>query len=156
MSATKLVTTVAVSLLLGGAHVPSASATNACVFDSHKPVSVAPYKVDVGIDWGSYSANGGAQLFVPARDGLTREWLAASVQHALSSAQVVSSADGARPEASCDIPQLKNVHVSVVSGGNGFWVQLIGNDAKTNDLLLKWAKEFVAVRNSKAVSTAAR
>ena len=151
MSATKLVlTALTVSLLLGGAFASTAYATSperasTCVFDKHEPVSVAPYTVDFGMDWGSYSFMGGAQLFVPAREGLTKEWLAASVEHALASAHVVTNDN---TKAVCDMPRLKDVHVGVVSGGNGFWVQLISRDEKTNRALLEWAKNLVAERKS--------
>ena len=149
MSATKLVSaTIAATLLLGGAFTASASANPAratsCVFDKHEPVHVVPFTVDSGMDWGSYSYMGGAQLFVPAREGLTKEWLAAAVQHAVASAHVVSAGD---TKAVCDLPKVKDVHVGVVSGGNGFWVQLIGRDGRTSDALLKWAREFVELRN---------
>ncbi|HTU57927.1 MAG TPA: hypothetical protein VMF89_05830, partial [Polyangiales bacterium] len=121
-------------------------------FDKHEPVSVAPYTVDFGMDWGSYSFMGGAQLFVPAREGLTKEWLAASVEHALASAHVVSTVDGTNTKGVCDMPRLKDVHVGVVSGGNGFWVQLISRDDKTNQALLKWAKNLVAERKAARAS----
>jgi hypothetical protein len=151
MSATKIVfASLAASLLLGAAAVSSASAhaerDSHCVFDKHEPVTVAPFSVDSGMDWGSYSYMGGAQLFVPAREGLTREWLAASVQHALASAHIVSPVDGSSAKAICDMPRLNDVHVGVVSGGNGFWVQLIGRDSRTSDALLKWARNLVALR----------
>lgn len=155
MSATKLVSaTLAVTLLLGGAFTQSASASHperasSCVFDKHEPVHVAPFTVDSGIDWGSYSFMGGAQLFVPAREGLTKEWLAAAVQHAVASAHVATPGDA---KAVCDLPKLKDVHVGVVSGGNGFWVQLIGRDDRTSDALLKWARELVELRKSERAS----
>jgi hypothetical protein len=157
MSATKLVlSALSASLLFCGAFASTASATNperaTCVFDKHEPVSVAPYTVDFGMDWGSYSFMGGAQLFVPAREGLTKEWLAASVEHALASAHVVSTVDGAEAKAVCDMPRLKNVHVGVVSGGNGFWVQLISRDEKTNQALLKWARNLLELRKSARAS----
>lgn len=158
MSATKLAfTATAAGLLLSGLFASTASATNperasTCVFDRHEPVSVAPYTVDFGMDWGSYSFMGGAQLFVPAREGLTKEWLAASVEHALASAHVVSTVDGNDAKGVCDMPRLKDVHVGVVSGGNGFWVQLISRDEKTNKALLKWAKNLVELRKAARVS----
>jgi hypothetical protein len=153
MSAIKLVSaTIAATLLLGGALAPSASANHperasSCVFDKHEPVHVVPFTVDSSMDWGSYSFMGGAQLFVPAREGLTKEWLAAAVQHAVASAHVVSPGDA---KTVCDLPKVKDVHVGVVSGGNGFWVQLIGRDDRTSDALLKWAREFVELRNKSA------
>lgn len=149
MSAIKLVSaTLAAGLLLGGAFAPAASASSECVFDKHEPVSVAPFTVESAMDWGSYSFMGGAQLFVPAREGLTREWLAASVQHALASAHVVPTADGSNAKAICDMPRLKDVHVGVVSAGNGFWVQLVGRDDRTSDALLKWARGVMQQRKS--------
>jgi hypothetical protein len=154
MTATKLVLSAfAASLLFSGvASATSPEGVSTCVFDKHEPVSVAPYTVDFGMDWGSYSFMGGAQLFVPAREGLTKEWLAASVEHALASAHVVSTVDGTGAKSICDIPRLKDVHVGVVSGGNGFWVQLISRDEKTNRALLKWAKNLVEERKSARAS----
>lgn len=153
MSATKLVLTAfAASLVVCGAFASTASATEPCVFDKHEPVSVAPYTVDYGMDWGSYSFMGGAQLFVPASEGLTKEWLVASLQQALASARAASTADGDDAKAMCDMPKLKDVHVGVVSGGNGFWVQLISRDEKTNQALLKWAKKMVEDRKAARAS----
>jgi hypothetical protein len=154
MSATKLMLSAfAASLLFSGvASATAPESVSTCVFDKHEPVSVAPYTVDFGMDWGSYSFMGGAQLFVPAREGLTKEWLVASVEHALASAHVVSTVDGTGTKSVCDFPRLKDVHVGVVSGGNGFWVQLISRDEKTNRALLKWAKNLVEERKSARAS----
>jgi len=149
MSAKFATPVLAASMLLGSLGIAqSAHASNpagqACVFDKYAPIAVAPYITENSIDYGSYSFLGGAQLFVPAREGLTREWLAASVQQALASSQ---SAPGASspdaPANSCDSPHFKDVQVTVVSGGNGFWVQLIGKDSHTSEALLKWARSVV-------------
>ena len=156
MSATKLVfTSVAVSLLLGASYVPSASASSperksSCVFDKHEPVQLAPYSVDAGLDWGSYSYMGGAQLFVPAREGLTPEWLSASVQEALASAHLETITKSNK--AICDMPRLNDVHVAVVSASNGFWVQLIGRDGHTSKQLLDWAQTMLDSRKAKVAA----
>jgi hypothetical protein len=161
MSATKLfLTALAASFLLGGAYVPSASATSPerepnCVFDKHEPVTVAPFTVDTAMDWGSHIFASGAQLFVPAREGLTKEWLTASVQQALASAHVVSTEDGNSNKAICDMPRLKDVHVGVVSAGNGYWVQLIGRDAKTAETLMQWARKLIEARYTKSAQASA-
>jgi hypothetical protein len=138
---TKFLTPALTASLLFGVGLSSAKAANpqACVFDKYAPVAVQPYVAETAFDYGSYSYLGGAQLFVPAREGLTREWLMASVQHALAAAEA-SQADGT---ANCDTPNVKNVTVSVVSGGNGFWVQLISPDSKSSEALLKWARGVV-------------
>jgi len=133
------------ALLIGAAgvvSVPSAHAANpagqACVFDKYAPVSVVPYSTDESFSYGSYSFVRGAQLFVPAREGLTKEWLAASVQQALASAHGPANNDP-----SCSKPDVQNVQVSVQSAGNGFWVALIGRDERAANTLLKWARGLV-------------
>jgi hypothetical protein len=139
MSSVKLASAaLAVSVLFGSAAVPRAEASQPCVFEKYAPTAFAPYKVDNGIDFGSYSFVGGAQLFVPAREGLTREWLAASVQRALDRAAAGTEAT------SCDGPRVKGVTVQVVSGGTGFWVQLISPDPSSSETLLKWAQGITA------------
>lgn len=145
MFATKLVTKALVPALLIGAagavSAPTAYAANpgSCVFEKYAPVSVTPYSADenVSYSYGSYSFLRGAQLFVPAREGLTKEWLEASVQRALS-----EDAQKANDPA-CSNPNVKNVRVSVSSAGNGFWVALIARDERTADTLLKWARSIV-------------
>lgn len=141
MSMSKFLTPALAASLLFGAGLSTASAANpqACVFDKYSPTAVQPYVTENSFDYGSYSYLGGAQLFVPAREGLTREWLTAAVQNALAAANA-ANADGV---ASCDTPNVKNVTVSVVSGGNGFWVQLISQDSKGSEALLKWARTIV-------------
>lgn len=121
---------------LGGVGIPNAQASGpdqaqACVFDRFAPVAVSPYSSENSMGWGSYGWLGGAQLFVPASEGLTKEWLTVSVQQAIDSAQL------------CDSPRVTDVHVNVVSGGNGFWVQLIGQDEDTSAALLRWARSVV-------------
>ena len=121
----------------------SAGAPKACVFDKHSPISADAYSgTDTTVDWGAFPTTHGVQLFVPASECLTKEWLNVSVQHALDSAH---SADHATKPL-CDMPRLKNVHVNVVSAGNGYWVQLLGRDEKTADALLTWARTLVAPR----------
>jgi hypothetical protein len=111
-----------------------------CVFDRFAPTIAAPYKAENAIDFGSYSSLGGAQLFVPAREGLTREWLTASVQQAMNRAQTESSS--ATDPAACDSPSVKNVSVRVVSGNTGYWVQLISPDRHSSEALLQWARSL--------------
>jgi len=126
------------ALLLAASSVQAAD-THAppqkCVFEQYAPQSVVPFAQDEDFAYGSYSFVRGAQLFVPATPGLTKEWLAASVQRAL--AAETGAADGCAPK-------LKDVQVYVVSAGNGFWVQLIGRDQRSADALLKWAEKVVA------------
>jgi hypothetical protein len=101
------------------------------VFDKYTPVSVQPYSQDESFGYGTYSFVKGAQLYIRAQPGLTREWLALTLQKALAS------------DETCN-PDVKPVQISVASAGNGFWVTLVGHDEKQADALLKWAKKVVA------------
>jgi len=148
------------ALLIGAASAPSAHAASPnardCVFDRYAPISVVPYSADENLSYGSYSFVRGAQLFVPAREGLTKEWLEASVQQALAQANQANAATKtpAGSDLACQSPQVKNVQVTVTSAGNGFWVALIARDERTADTLLKWARGVVA--QHKPVTQAAR
>lgn len=141
MSIAKYLTSALSASLLFGVALPSAHASNpqTCVFDKYTPVAVAPYVSENSIDYGSYSFLGGAQLFVPAREGLTKEWLQASVQRAVAAAQ----GEQTQSAAACDAPDVKNVHVTVVSGGNGYWVQVVSQESRDSEALLKWARDVV-------------
>ncbi|MET0388523.1 MAG: hypothetical protein ABW321_21305 [Polyangiales bacterium] len=120
------------ALLLGASSVQVAQASNperrSCPFDDYAPIAVRPYSHDENLAYGRYSFLRGAQLYIPAREGLTKEWLTASVQHSLATAAH-----------SCS-PNVKDVQVYVSSAGHGFWVQLIGRDERAGHLLLTWAR----------------
>src|SRR5262249_14563690 len=111
-----------------------------CVFEKYAPASVAPYRVEENYGLGTYSHLRGAQLYVPAREGLTAEWLALSVQRAL--------AEGPSEQA-CQ-PGVSQVQVNVVSAGRGFWVQLAAADDRAAEKLLRWAQSIAPRGNSGA------
>lgn len=148
MSIKKLVyTSAAASLMLVAGYSPSAYASNtqtkhACIFDRHTPVAVAPFTVDPGADFSLYSSSGGAQLFVPASEGLTKELLTDSMQKAVAAAKAQAAGQNNSAANSCRFPRV-DVHVSVVSAGNGYWVQLMGHHPETSEVLMKWARDFV-------------
>lgn len=108
-----------------------AAASSPCVFDKYTPVSVQPYSQDESVGYGTYTFVKGAQLYIRAQPGLTREWLALTLQKALAG------------DEACN-PDVKPVQISVTSAGNGFWVTLVGHDEKQADALIKWAKKVVA------------
>jgi hypothetical protein len=89
---------------------------------------VAPYRAEENFGYGTYTQLRGAQLFVPAREGLTEQWLTLQVQRSLS--------------ATCK-PGVNDVRVQVVSAGNGFWVQLIAANQSNASTLLRWAEGVV-------------
>jgi hypothetical protein len=126
------------AVLLSAAAVHAAPSGDAqqCVFNKYAPVTVAPFSSDENVGYGTYTRLRGAQVYVPAQEGLTKEWLAASVQNALAKASSGPS------EQACGVP-VRNVSVSVVSAGGGFWVQLAAADDKTANVVLRWAQSLV-------------
>jgi hypothetical protein len=119
----------------GVSAMPETTATKeACVFSKYEASTVTPFTADENFGYGSYTALKGAQVFVPAREGLTEQWLAREVQSALAT----------RGASSCQ-STVRDVKVQVVSGGPGFWVQLIAADEQQGKQLLQWAKGLVSM-----------
>lgn len=117
-----------ISLGLASA-VQARPTADVCVLSQYGPSSVAPYGAEVNAGYGTYSQLRGAQVFVPAREGLTQQWLMLQVERSLS--------------AGACRPSVGDVHVQVASAGNGFWVQLIAANASNASKLLSWAQNIV-------------
>jgi hypothetical protein len=134
----RVLISLAAPILLAASSVQAAAGETAekCVFEKYAPASVAPYRVEENYGLGTYTHLRGAQLFVPAREGLTAEWLALSVQRALAEAPSEQACQLAVPE----------VRVSVVSAGSGFWVQLAAADDRSAAKLLRWAESIAAAQ----------
>lgn len=146
-----LCASVALACLAGAATLPAAPAFAAdaspqCLFDEYTPTAVQPYMSDADMPYGDFQYFDGAQLYFPARDGLTREWLEASITKVLARHKRATQAGQATGSAGCsDAPDAKDVDVRVSSVGEGFWVQLIAHDdADTAHALLNWARDIVS------------
>lgn len=100
-----------------------------CVFDVYTPRAVEPYYVEQSVEIGRDQVLRGAVLFVPARAGLTKEWLELSIRRAFAAAST--------SRANC-LPAVRNVDISVGSAGVGFWVYL--SSLQAPEELLRWAK----------------
>jgi hypothetical protein len=109
-----------------------ASESQPCVFETYTPEAIAAYYVDDAAWYGSDKTLRGVQLYIPAREGLTKEWLELSVLRAFASPAEVAG-QSCRPEVS-------KVEVSVSSAGPGFWVSLSSLNQRSAEALLKWAK----------------
>lgn len=147
MSTRQIVMGFAVPALLLAASAVQArgdAATDQCVFEKYAVSSVAPFRAEENFGYGTYTRLRGAQLFVPAREGLTAEWLELSVQQSLAKAAGI--ADGSP---ACK-PVVPAVRVQVVSAGSGFWVQLTAADERAAEALLKWAKTIVPAQHAAA------
>src|ERR1700754_3041591 len=64
-------------------HASPQNADQQCIFDEYAPIAVQPYKAEENVSYGTYTVLRGAQVYVPAREGLTAEWLSLNVQRAL-------------------------------------------------------------------------
>lgn len=133
------------ALLLAASASSSVQARNTeaeqCVFEKYAVASVAPFRSEENFGYGSYSRLRGAQLYVPAREGLTAEWLTLSVQQALA------KHSGTPATQACQ-PAVPSVSVQVVSAGGGFWVQLGAADERSAEALLKWAQSIVPAKSA--------
>lgn len=100
-----------------------------CVFDTPSFSAAAPYSQDEYTSYGSWSWLRGAQLYVPAQAGLTREWLATSIYNA-----------SAALSCNNNVPQLTGLEVHVTSAEHGFWIQLLARDEHDGHAVLAWAR----------------
>lgn len=116
------------AILASSAAVSYAASPDSCVLSRYDASSVAPYRAEENVGYGTYSTLKGAQVFVPAREGLTEQWLLREVQTALAT--------------SCKIPA-RDVKVQVTSAGTGFWVQLIAANEEQGKALLSWAHRIL-------------
>jgi hypothetical protein len=130
MNTRKFALSALLPILLGLASATQARpAADSCVLSQYGASSVAPYRAEENAGYGTYTQLRGAQVFVPAREGLTQQWLALQVERGL--------------HASTCRPSVSDVRVQVVSAGNGFWVQLIAANASSASDLLSWAQGVV-------------
>jgi phosphoserine phosphatase len=100
----------------------AASADSAdCELHAFKATQVAPLRVRERAGRGTVDRLVGAQVFVPAQQGLSAEWLRSRVE-----SHVLKMKD--QPMESCPLT-VSDIKVNVVSAGTGFWVQIAAKDA---------------------------
>lgn len=114
---------------LGGA--AAAQAPTEC-FAGNPVTKVVPHHVSVLAGQGPYQQLAGARAYVPARPGLTGEWL-----HALLARR--SSQPRAGSECPLDVPGVK---ISVQSAGPGFWVSLTAAAPEDGKEVLRRAQQL--------------
>ena len=131
------IATIVPALLIAAAtvHASPNGSDQECVFDKYPATAVQPYRAEENLYYSTYNRLRGAQLYVPAREGLTKEWLALNIQRGLAK----QAADAAR---SCR-PDVREVKVDVISAGGGFWVVLSTPDEHAAETLLRWAQTVV-------------
>ncbi|HWA70703.1 MAG TPA: hypothetical protein VG937_00140 [Polyangiaceae bacterium] len=106
-----------------------------CELRANHASHVAPLRAEQRLGRSTISKLVGAQVFVPARAGLTAEWLRTRVE-----AHAASMQSSAMP--GCPL-SVNGVHVTVASGGTGFWVQLTSKDPSAAAEVLRRAAQIV-------------
>ena len=83
---------------------------------------------------GSVRRFAGAQVFIPAKPGLTPEWIQANIAR--------HEASKGRPAYDCPL-DVAGARVTVTSGGTGFWVQIASKDPDAAREILSRARRLV-------------
>jgi hypothetical protein len=117
MSVRGSILTLAVVGSLSGAATAEAASSNAC-FAEHTVTRVVPHHAAVAAGQGTYERLVGARAYVPAKPGLTGEWLHAQLARRSNTPQQGT-------ECPLDVP---GIGISVRSAGPGFWVSLAARD----------------------------
>lgn len=104
--------------VLGMAGTAVATPAPEACFAEHTVTKVVPHHNAVAAGQGTHDRLVGARAYVPAKPGLTGEWL---------HAQLARRSAEPRPNTECplDVP---GVSISVRSAGPGFWVSLVSDD----------------------------
>lgn len=109
--------TLALAGSLSAAALAAAPSPGAC-FAEHTVTKVVPHHAAVAAGQGTHDRLVGARAYVPARPGLTGEWLHAQLANRSNTPQQGS-------ECPLDVP---GIGISVRSAGPGFWVSLAARD----------------------------
>ena len=119
--------------------VPTATAASAanppCVLHQYGVSSVMPLKTDVRVGKISYSHLAGAVVHIPARPGLTAEWLRAELGRYVASSQASATS-------SCAL-DVGTLRFEVASAGAGFDVKLVARDLSKAEEVLRRARLLV-------------
>jgi hypothetical protein len=105
-----------------------------CTLAGYTIAEVAPYRVREQVGRGTVERVAGAQLFVPAKAGLTRELIGANVLAHLERMRKGSMAG-------CPL-DVDGITVTVASGSTGYWVQIAGTNARDAKEILARARHF--------------
>ncbi len=113
---------------------PSASTVAAaapCLLKTHHITSVTPYRVDEHMGKATFSRLRGANVFVLAEPGLTKEWLQLTLARHLTEMRGTTMKD-------CPL-DLGDVTIAVDSAGTGFAVKIIARDTEKAEEVLRRA-----------------
>lgn len=118
MSLRGSIVTFAIAGTLASAAAATTPETSEACFADNSVTKVVPHRTAVPSGQGSYDRLVGARAYVPAKPGLTGEWLHAQLARRSGTPQ-----EGT--QCPLDVP---GVAISVTSAGPGFWVSLAARD----------------------------
>ncbi len=111
-----------------------ADSPSACVLKLHRIGSVSPYRVEEHSGKATISRLRGAELWVVAEPGLTREWLQLTLTRHLAEMR------GTMKDCPLDMADLR---VSVESAGAGFSVRIVARDTEHAEEVLRRARQLL-------------
>ena len=132
----KFITAAALGLLSTVAFGASAATPSSqCKLIAYKASQVQPNYVDIRPRGDVIRKLVGANVYVPAQQGLSAEYLQSRVE-----AHMAAMKREAMP--SCPL-SVEGAKVSVTSAGNGYWVQISSNDQRSAEEILRRAQQLV-------------
>lgn len=105
-----------------------------CELITYKASAARPYLVDVQQGRNSGKKLVGANVYVPAQQGLSAEYLQARVQ-----GQIAAMKSQSMPN--CPLA-VEGATVNVTSAGNGYWVQISSTDQAAAEEILRRAEHL--------------
>lgn len=110
---------------------PQPAAAAPCALTAYGVTSVTPYRVEERRGRAAFSRLGGANVYVRAEAGLTKEWLQLTLGRHVTAMHGTTMRD-------CPL-DLNDVIVSVDSAGAGFKVRIAARDEKNAEEVLRRA-----------------
>lgn len=110
----------------------TAAAAAPCQLKTHRATSVTPYRVNEPLGKTTVSRLRGANVYVQAEPGLTKEWLQLTLTRHLNEMRGTTMKD-------CPL-DLDDVTISVDSAGPGFAVRIIARDTAKAEEVLRRAR----------------
>ncbi|HEY8943588.1 MAG TPA: hypothetical protein VIM73_04970 [Polyangiaceae bacterium] len=114
---------------------PASHHDGPCALAGYNVTRVAPYRIEERVGRGVLRRLAGAQLFIPAQQGLTKELVGANVTRHLREMRSTTM-----PGCPLD---LERVSVTVSSATTGYWVQISAKDREVAKEILARAQHLV-------------
>lgn len=130
MAGRSMIGGIALALVMAAsAGARAESAGHCAIADKYQVHSVAAFTTFEDLGYTTYREFRGAQVFVPAQPGMTREWLQRELADQIAAGACNFGVDHAK--------------VTVMGAGGGFFVQITGRNEKEAGIILEHAQLLV-------------